>query len=311
MNVSSLILKNTTLVVFIFMLILAALFIPEFYQQSNLANVARQIVPLGIVSFGMLIVILTGGIDLSVGSIMALCSVILGLYINDWGLWGAILLTIFAGIMIGSLSGVLVAIGNLAPFVATLAMMTIARGFALIFSKGQPLPILDMKFMLFGTGSFLSIPYTFYLLLFLLTIVAILFRYTALGRLIIAVGSNEIATKLAGQPTAIIKLIVYALSGFMCALAAIVASARTGVGSPNMAISFELDAIAAVVIGGAALSGGKGHIFNTFLGVLILGIISNIMNIKGIPGYHQQVVKGLIIIAAVLSEGLKPYFKKH
>ncbi len=311
MNIQSIILKNTTFFVFIFMLIIAALFVPEFYQQSNLANVARQVVPLGIVSFGMLMVILTSGIDLSVGSIMALCSVILGLYIGDLGIWSAMLLTIFTGVIIGSISGALVAAGNLAPFVATLAMMTIARGLALIFSKGQPLPIFDMNFMVFGTRSFFGVPYTFYLLLFLLVVVAIMFRYTALGRLIIATGSNETAVKLAGQPTALIKLTVYGLSGFMCALAAIVASARTGVGSPNMAIAFELDAIAAVVIGGAALSGGKGNVFNTFLGVLILGIISNVMNIKGIPGYHQQVVKGLIIIAAVLFEGLKSYFKKH
>ncbi len=311
MNIRSLLIKNTTSVVFVFMLIISAFFVPEFYQQSNLSNVARQVVPLGIVAFGMLIVILTGGIDLSVGSIMALCSVILGLCIKDFGLWNALFISIFAGFLMGSLSGLLVAFGNLAPFVATLAMMTIARGLALIFSKGQPIPIMDMNFMLFGTGSFLGIPYTFYMLLFLLIIVAIMFQYTALGRLIIAIGSNETATKFAGQPVTLIKLSVYALSGFMCGLAAIVASARTGVGSPNMSIAFELDAIAAVVIGGAALSGGKGNALNTFLGVLILGIISNIMNIKGIPGYHQQVVKGLIIIAAVLSDGLKTYFRKH
>ncbi len=311
MTIRSLFLKNTTSLVFVFMLIISAVFVPEFYQASNLSNVARQVVPLGIVAFGMLIVILTGGIDLSVGSIMALCSVILGLTLRDYGLINGLFFALLAGLIMGSLSGLLVAVGNLAPFVATLAMMTIARGLALIFSKGQPVPIMDMRFMIFGTGSFWGIPYTFYMLLFLFILVAIMFQYTALGRLIIAVGSNETATKFAGQPVKLIKLSVYGLSGFMCGLAAIVASARTGVGSPNMAIAFELDAIAAVVIGGAALSGGKGNVFNTFLGVLILGIISNIMNIKGIAGYHQQVVKGLIIIAAVLSDGLKTYLKKH
>ncbi len=311
MNIRSLLLKYTTFFVFLFMLALAAIFVPEFYQSSNLSNVARQIVPLGIVSLGMLIVIITSGIDLSVGSIMALCSVVLGIYIGDVGLWGAIFICLFVGIIIGSISGILVAFGNIAPFVATLAMMTIARGLALIFSKGQPIPILDMRLMVFGTGNFLGIPYTFYLLLILLLIVGVMFRYTTLGRLIIAVGSNETATRLAGQPVVLVKLSVYAICGFMCAIAAIVASARTGVGSPNMAIAFELDAIAAVVIGGAALSGGKGNVFNTFLGVLILGIISNIMNIEGIPGYHQQVVKGLIIVAAVIFEGMKSYLRKH
>lgn len=311
MLIRSLLLKYTTFFVFLLMLALAAIFVPEFYQSSNLSNVARQVVPLGIVSFGMLIVIMTGGIDLSVGSIMAVCSVILGLYIGDFGLLGAIAITLFAGIFIGAISGSMVAFGNIAPFVATLAMMTIARGLALIFSKGQPVPILDMTLMVFGTGSFLGIPNTFYLLIIILAAVAIMFRYTTLGRLIIAVGSNETATKLAGQPVTLVKLTVYAISGFMCSIAAVVAAARTGVGSPNMAIAFELDAIAAVVIGGASLMGGKGNVFNTFLGVLILGIISNVMNIEGIPGYHQQVVKGLIIIAAVLFEGVKSYFKKH
>jgi ribose transport system permease protein len=200
---------------------------------------------------------------------------------------------------------VLVASLRIAPFIATLATMTIARGVALIVSKGQPIFIDDTAFNDFGVANWFGIPTTFYLLIACFLVALFLYRKTVFGRLAISIGSNETATRFAGIRVAYYKFGVYALCGLACGIAGVIASTRTGVGSPVLALGFELDAIAAVVVGGANLSGGRGTVFNTLIGVMILSIISNIMNLMNIPGYHQQVVKGAIIILAVTLDSLK------
>ncbi|AVL17128.1 ABC transporter permease [Klebsiella michiganensis] len=297
--------NNSTLVVFILMLVIAGILSDKFYSGDNITNVLRQSVPLGLAALGMLFVILTGGIDLSVGSVMAFISVAVAIFIPEIGLWPAVFASLSVAAIIGAGAGVLVTLFNIAPFIATLAMMTIARGLALIISQGQPIFIDDVTLVDFGIGYFLGLPMPVYVLLFFALLAQFIYKYTVFGRLTISIGSNETATRFAGIKVGWYKFAVYALSGFACGLAGLLASTRTGVGSPVLSIGFELDVIAAVVVGGASLAGGRGNVVNTIVGVMILSIISNLMNLMNISGYNQQVVKGLIIIAAVMLESLK------
>ena len=304
-------LNQSALVVFVAMLVVSLFLTDRFLTVDNITNILRQSVPLGIVSLGLLFVILTGGIDLSVGSLMALVSVVVALVVPENGIALGVLAGVIAGTLLGAFSGTLVAVFQIAPFIATLATMTVARGVALIVSKGQPIFIDDTAFNDFGVANWFGIPTTFYLLIACFLITLFLYRKTVFGRLTISIGSNETATRFAGIRVAYYKFGVYALCGLGCGIAGVVASTRTGVGSPILAIGFELDAIAAVVVGGASLAGGRGTVLNTLIGVLILSIISNVMNLMNIPGYHQQVVKGAIIIVAVMLESLKGRFNSR
>lgn len=304
-KVTTFLLNNSTLIVFILMLVVAGFLSDKFYSGDNITNVLRQSVPLGLAALGMLFVILTGGIDLSVGSVMAFISVLVAILIPEIGLWPAVFASLFAAAIIGAGAGTLVTLFNIAPFIATLAMMTIARGLALIIAKGQPVFIDDMTLVDFGTGYLFGIPLPVYILLLFAVVAYLVYKYTVFGRLVISIGSNETATRFAGIRVGWYKFAVYAVSGFACGLAGLMASTRTGVGSPVLSVGFELDVIAAVVVGGASLAGGRGNVLNTIIGVMILSIISNLMNLMNISGYNQQVVKGVIIIAAVMLEGLK------
>jgi ribose transport system permease protein len=307
-SIARALLNQSALVVFVGMLLVSLMLTDRFLTVDNITNILRQSVPLGIVSLGLLFVILTGGIDLSVGSLMALVSVAVALVVPDYGITLGVAAGILVGTLCGAFSGMLVATFRVAPFIATLATMTVTRGFALIASRGQPIFIDDGAFNDFGIANWFGIPTTFYLLIACFLIALFLYRKTVFGRLTISIGSNELATRFAGIRVAYYKFGVYALCGLGCGIAGVVASTRTGVGSPILAIGFELDAIAAVVVGGASLAGGRGTVFNTLIGVLILSIISNVMNLMNIPGYHQQVVKGAIIIMAVMLESLKGRF---
>ncbi|PWC16119.1 ABC transporter permease [Brenneria corticis] len=287
------------------MLIVANFLSDRFYTPENITNVLRQSVPLGLAAIGMLFVILTGGIDLSVGSIMALVSVAVALLIPEIGVMPAIIAGAGIATLVGAAAGSLVTFFNIAPFIATLAMMTIARGVALIAAKGQPVFIDDVSYVNFGTGYLLGLPLPVYVFIAFALLAHFVYRYTVFGRLVVSIGSNETATRFAGVRVDWFKFAVYALSGLACGLAGVLASTRTGVGSPVMSIGFELDVIAAVVVGGASLAGGRGTVVNTIIGVLILSIISNLMNLMNISGYNQQVVKGVIIIVAVMLESVK------
>lgn len=242
--------NNSTLVVFILMLVIAGILSDKFYSGDNITNVLRQSVPLGLAALGMLFVILTGGIDLSVGSVMAFISVAVAIFIPEIGLWPAVFASLSVAAIIGAGAGVLVTLFNIAPFIATLAMMTIARGLALIISQGQPIFIDDVTLVDFGIGYFLGLPMPVYVLLFFALLAQFIYKYTVFGRLTISIGSNETATRFAGIKVGWYKFAVYALSGFACGLAGLLASTRTGVGSPVLSIGFELDVIAAVVVGG-------------------------------------------------------------
>lgn len=294
--------QNNTLIIFLLMLVVSSLISDSFLTGNNLSNLLRQVAPIGLISIGMFLVILTGGIDLSVGSILAFTGVAFALLSYEVYFAAGVVLTLLLGIAIGSASGYLVSYRKVAPFIATLALMTIVRGAGFLLSKGAPIPVgsHSSAILSLGTGSLWGVPTSAWVLLSVFVLVYVLLRYHIFGRQIIAVGSNEEAVRLSGISVERTKFSVYAISGFLTALAGLMMVGRTGVGTPNIGIGLELDAIAAVVIGGASLSGGKGTVVNTLLGVLILGMIGNIMNLMDVTAYMQQLIKGLIIILAVV-----------
>jgi ribose transport system permease protein len=296
------VIKYNTVFIFLVMLVVSAIVSDVFFTSTNLFNLVRQVTPVGIISMGMLLVILTGGIDLSVGSVVAMVGVLCALFTQTMPLPLVIIASLSCGLLVGSLSGYLVSIHKMAPFIATLALMSIVRGLGFIFSKGAPILVSENASALtdFGSGNSLGIPNPALVLVLIFTITSVLLKYNVFGRIIIAIGSNEEAVRLSGIKVSAYKFSVYAIAGGLSAVAGIITTARTAVGSPVMGVGMELDVIATVVIGGASLSGGKGSAINTLLGVLILGMIGNIMNLMNIPAYSQQVIKGLIIIFAVL-----------
>jgi len=297
-----LLIKNNTLIIFLLLLTGSAFLSDSFLTPTNIGNLLRQIAPIGLISIGMFLVILTGGIDLSVGSIVACVGVMFALLSYEVYYSAAFFLSLLLGISIGAGSGYLIAYRKVAPFIATLAMMTIVRGAGFLFSKGAPITIGEhsSSILQLGTGTFLAVPTSAIILTVIFIGVFIMLKYHVFGRHLIAVGSNEEAVRLSGISVERTKFIVYIFSGFLTALAALLMVGRTGVGTPNIGVGLELDAIAAVVIGGASLSGGRGSVFHTLLGVLILGMIGNIMNLLDVTSYLQQLIKGVIIILAVL-----------
>ena len=294
-----------TLAIFLALVIVATFWSDAFLSRANVLNVLRQVASgAGIMAVGMLFVILTRGIDLSVGSIAALGSVLTGHFVAMSG-HGPLLTVIYvllAGAACGLFTGAFVAYLRLPPFVMSLAMLAIARGLALIISDGRPIPLGEagQAFQDFGSGFLFGIPQPVVLMFLVFIVGGIVLNFTRFGRLITAIGSNEEAVRLAGIPVPRYILSVYVISGVLAATAGIISSSRTGVGSAQVGVGAELNVIAAVVIGGASLMGGRGGVINTFLGALIMGIIANIMNLAGVPGYHQQVYMGAIIVVAML-----------
>lgn len=281
---------------------LASLQSDAFLTERNLTNILRQHAGTGIMAVGMLYVILTRGIDLSVGSISALGAVVTAVLVQDYPIWMTLPMVVGIGAACGAVSGFLVAFLRLPAFVVTLAMMTAARGMALILSNGQPIMLGEPGAALaaFGTAYPLGLPAPALLMFAVFLLAFIVLNFSRFGRLVKAIGSNEEAVRLSGIAVSWYVMAVYVISGALAAIAGIVVTSRSGVGSASVGDGAELDVIAAVVIGGASLMGGRGGVINTFFGVLILGIIGNIMNLAGVPGYHQQVYLGVIIVVAVV-----------
>jgi ribose transport system permease protein len=312
LNIGNLLHRYGTVAILIALLIVATLMSDVFLTQRNLINVLRQSSGTSLMAVGLLFVILTRGIDLSVGSIAALGSVICAILIQQFGPGVSIGAALLAGGACGLASGILVAFLKLPPFVTTLAMMTVARGLSLIVSSGQPIQMGDAGAIIvaFGTQSLAGLPYPVWLMAAVFVIAGIVLSLTRFGRLVKAIGSNVEAVRLSGIPVAFYTTSVYVISGVLAAAAGIVSTSRTGIGSANIGVGAELDAIAAVVIGGASLMGGRGGVVNTFIGVLVLSIIANMMNLSRVPGYHQQVFMGCIIIGAMLLQYASNWFRK-
>lgn len=273
----------------------------EFLTPSNLLNVALQTSIIAIVSIGMSFVIFTAGIDLSVGSIMALCGALAAGFAvrNGFDTYLAISIALMAGLFLGALNGLMIIKGGIPPFVATLSMPAIARGLTLVYTQGRPIAGLDESFIYWGTGQLLGIPLPVILMAIIAVIAHIVTRYTPFGLHVYSTGGNEETTRLAGISTDRIKMAVYLISGLLAALGGILLSARLWSAQPNAASGWELDAIAAPVLGGTSLFGGVGSIGGTIVGAFIIGVLSNGLNLMGVPSYYQQVIKGLVFILAV------------
>ncbi|RHR32080.1 ribose ABC transporter permease [Clostridium sp. AF19-22AC] len=278
---------------------------PEFRTWNNFLSLLRQSSINGLIAFGMTCVILTDAIDLSVGSVLALSTALCaGMIVSGVPAGLAMLLALVIGILLGCVSGVLVTKGRLQPFIATLITMTVYRGLTMIFTNGKPISNLGDSFTLkvVGKGNFYHIPIPVILLLLIFIGFYILLQKTTFGRAIYATGSNAKCAKLAGINIHRTKIIAYAISGFMAALSGLILLSRLGSAQPTLGDGYELDAIAAVALGGTSMSGGRGKIYGTLIGVLIIAVLNNGLNILGVSSYYQDVIKGLVILVAVLSD---------
>lgn len=275
---------------------------PNFFTSQNLLIVLRQVSINGILAIGVTYVIIAGGIDLSLGSVVALTGVIAATFAHpgEYPLMVPLLMALAAGVAVGGINGLVITQGRVVPFIVTLGMMTIARGLALVFSNGRPVTNLSPGFNFIGSGDLLFIPMP--ILLFGLVVIGsyIILTYTRLGRYIYAVGGNEQAARASGINVNRVKLFAYIICSALAALAGIVLASRITTGQPNAGIAYELDAIAAVVIGGTSLLGGRGSVTGTVIGVLIIGVINNGLDLLNVSSYYQQIIKGAIIIMAVL-----------
>jgi len=281
---------------------------PFFIRPNNLINILLQVSVTGIMAVGMTFVIITGGIDLSVGSIIALSGIVAAFVAksSSTGVFLPVICGALAGAAIGFFfNGIIVTYGKIAAFIVTLASMSGVRGLALILSNAAPVYGLNDKFLHLGFATIFGIPYV--VIIFVITFVlAYLFqRFSPLARYIYAHGDNVEAARLTGLPIRKTLLFVYTFSGLCSGLAGSILASRVGSGEPTTGMTYELYAISAVIIGGTSINGGSGGIAKTFIGILILGVIDNGLNLLMVPSYYQYVVRGLIIVIAVLVDQLR------
>jgi inositol transport system permease protein len=277
-----------------------ALATPNFLTVGNLINIVRQISLNGILAVGVTYVLLTGGVDLSLGSVVALTGVVAACFAHpgEYPVVVPILAGVLAGTACGAVNGVVVTKGRVAPFIVTLGMMAVARGLALVISGGKPVSNLSDSFKTIG-GDFAGFPVPILILVLVAALSWVLLSNTRLGRYLYAVGGNEAAALASGINVYGVKLFAYTVCGSLAGLAGVVLAARITTGQPNAGLAYELDAIAAVVIGGTSLSGGVGGVGGTLLGALLMGVLNNGLDLLNVPSYYQQIVKGLIIVGAV------------
>jgi ribose/xylose/arabinose/galactoside ABC-type transport system permease subunit len=281
------------------LLIVSSFLSARFLSLPNLLNVLRQVAIVGILAIGETFVILTAGIDLSVGAILGLCVVLFADILQTQSLAVAIPVGLLCGGLMGIFNGLGVAYARIPAFIMTLGMLTFWRGIAFICTSGTPIPIVDATYYYVGNGYLAGIPIPSIILLLTLFAAAFVLHLTPFGRCVYAIGSNEDAAHLSGVPTKRYKLLVYTLSGFCAGIAGMVYSSQLSVGTPIAGEGYELDAIAAVVVGGTSLFGGSGSVFRTFVGTLFIGVLANILNLTGMDPFVQQLAKGALIVIAV------------
>ncbi|MDX5475025.1 MAG: ribose ABC transporter permease [Bacillaceae bacterium] len=293
--------KYRVFIIFLVLLIIASFVSDAFFTVTNLLNVLRQVSIVAIIAVGMTLVIITAGIDLSVGSVLAFTgAVAAGVITAGLPVPLAIIICLLVGLVMGSINGLIVAKGKVPAFIATLAVMVIARGFTLVYTQGNPIVITDAGYRFIGSGRILGIPFPVILMLAIFAIMYWVLKHTTFGRNIYAVGGNEEAARLAGINVDRVKIGVYALTGFFASVSALIYTSRLMSAQPNAGSMMELDAIAAVIIGGTRLTGGKGGVTGTLIGALIMGVLDNVLNLANVSPFYQDIAKGLVILAAVL-----------
>ena len=283
---------------------------PAFLSQDNIFNILRQIAPTAIIAFGMTFAILIGGIDLSVGSVQGFAGMAAVVAIITFGLpvWLGVIVGLTVGIVCGLFNGTMIALTKMPPFIVTMSMMSIARGFTYIISGGAPIRILIPEYNIIGTGVLGPFSYPLIYAIVLFAIFWFVLNQTKFGRHVYAVGGNQTAASFCGISIKKVQIIVFAISGFLAGVTGIFLTARLFTGQPTLGMGAELDAIAAVVIGGTSFSGGRGRLFGTFLGAILIGIIGNGMNLLNVSTFAQMVTRGFIILIAV---GLDMYTRSR
>jgi ribose transport system permease protein len=308
-------------IILIGLIIISTCLSPVFLSKENIFNVFRQQAPAMLLALGALVVIVTAGIDLSTGAGLALSNVVIAYFITQLrfytpsGVFLSIILGLLIGLAFGCANGVIVAWLKMPSFIVTLAMMTIIRGVAYVITLGSPIRLpVDPEVHIGSSALFkfgqsgdpvTGMPLAAWVVIAFIVFFWFLMKYTTFGRLIVATGSNEDAARLAGINVKKYIFAAYAISGILAGVAGVLLTARAGIATPSAGTGFELNAIAAVVIGGASLSGGKGKVANTVVGVFIIALIGNIMNLLSVPPYPQQIIQGAIIIIAVLLNASK------
>lgn len=299
--------KYGILLIFIAMCIVMSMLSPAFLKVRNLTIVVRQISIIAVVAMGVTMVIITGGIDLASGSVIALVSVMTAKFAhpNTYPVFVPVFVGLAIGALTGFISGTIVAKGKIPPFIATLGMMTAARGAALLISDGKPIGDFSKEFEYIGGGHFIGIPVPILILIGVIIISHILLSSTKFGKYIYAIGGNENAAVVSGVNVDKYKILLFTYAGLLSALAGIIMTSRISSGQPGAGQGFELDAIASAVIGGTSLNGGIGTIPGTIIGALIIGVLNNGFDLLGINPYWQPIVKGAIIVGAVLIDERK------
>ena len=290
-----------TLLGLMFLVIFFWILTPHFLTVSNLLNVAQQTSINAIIAVGLTFVIISAGIDLSVGSILAFSGVVIASILNaGYPIPLAITAGLLVGLACGSINGALIAIGKLPPFIATLGMMSVARGAALMYTNGRPISGFSSEFRFLANGEILSIPTSIIIMVLVYIVAHFVLTKTKLGRYTYAIGGNEEAARLSGVNVTFHKIMIYGICGLLSGLAAVILTARLNSAQPIAGIMYELDAIAAAVIGGTSLVGGEGRVSGTLIGALIMGVLRNGLNLLGVSSFLQQTIIGSVIIIAVL-----------
>ena len=299
--------------ILLFMIVAISLVKPVFLSQKNLLNVVRQVSVIGLISLGVTLAIISKGIDLSSGSVLAFAGVIAASMAQNAG-WaqkmypnmGAlpVIVPIAVALLVGSLcglvNGTLIATTGIPPFIATLGMMVAARGAALLYTDGRPVSSLTPSYQFIGQGYIFGIPFPVIIYIFMIGVTWVILNYTRFGKNIYAIGGNVNAAEVSGVNVKKNLIMIYLYAGMLAGLAGLVLTARVNTGQPGMGVSYELDAIAATTIGGTSHSGGIGTIGGAFAGALILGVLNNGLDLLGVSAYWQQIIKGVIIVGAVV-----------
>ncbi|EGR1890364.1 ribose ABC transporter permease [Vibrio vulnificus] len=297
--------EQKSLIALLFLIVVVSFLNPNFFTVDNILNILRQTSVNAIIAVGMTLVILTAGIDLSVGSLLALCGAFAAsLVAMEVPVLIAVPTALLAGAALGAISGVIIAKGKVQAFIATLVTMTLLRGVTMVYTDGRPIStgFTDTAdaFAWFGTGYALGIPVPVWLMVIVFAAAWYLLNHTRFGRYVYALGGNESATRLSGINVDKVKIGVYAICGLLAALAGIIVTSRLSSAQPTAGMGYELDAIAAVVLGGTSLMGGKGRIMGTLIGALIIGFLNNALNLLDVSSYYQMIAKAAVILLAVM-----------
>ena len=320
---SSIFSKYGIFLIFAAMVVGASILSPAFLSSTNLINIVRQMSIVGLIALGVTGVIVSAGIDLSSGSVVGLTAVVAaslaqspdntaafypGLHLP---LIVAVLAACAVGALVGLINGSLVAKTRIPPFIATLGTYTAIRGLALLYTGGRPISDLTDAYDFIGQGDLLGVPVPIVILVVMAVVTHILYAHTKFGKYIYAIGGNEQAARVSGIDASKYKMLIYVYASFLAGLAGLVVSARIGSGQPGLGVGYELDAIAAAVIGGTSLSaGGIGTVAGTIIGALIIGVLNNILDLMNVSAYFQQIIKGCIIVGAVILDQLKQRGRK-